>query len=344
MKILKIALSLLIVSLIIGGIWGYKTYQEIYDSNVDLGRTEYRILLIPTGSDFNDLIQILNKDNLLEDVEAFQKVAKLKSFSNVKSGRYKVLNRMSNNALIDMLRIGDQEPVNIVFHHVRTLPQLAGKISQNIEIDSLSLVKALLSDEIHKKYGFNSANFISMFIANTYRVFWDIRIEELIQRMANEYKTFWNKKRKAKAREIGLSQSEVATLASIVQLESLKKDEQAKIAGVYINRLKKGIPLQADPTVIYAVGDFSIKRVLTKHLQNNSPYNTYKHKGLPPGPIYLTSPEILDAVLNYKKHHYFYFCAKEDFSGYHRFARTYREHINNAKRYQRALNRRKIYK
>lgn len=344
MKILKIALLLLLISVITAGIWGYKTYKEIYNSNVEFDNTEYKYLLIPSHSNFEDLLQIISKDNFLVDIHSFKKVAKLKSFENVKSGRYKVMNHMSNNALIGMLRIGDQTPVNITFNNIRTLSQLAGKISQNLEIDSLDLAQYILDSKTQKKYGFQSTTFISMFIANTYQVFWDISKESLIKRMATEYKQFWNKERKANARKLGMSQSEVSTLASIVQLESLKKDEQPKIAGVYINRLKMGMPLQADPTVIFAIGDFSIKRVLKKHLQMDSPYNTYKNKGLPPGPIYLASPSTIDAVLNYKTHNYIYFCAKEDFSGYHSFATNYRQHINNARRYQRALNKRRIYK
>jgi len=344
MKILKIALLLLLVSAIAAGVWGYNTYTEIYNSNVDLKGEESLFLLIPTDSKFDDLIRILDEDKYLIDIESFKKIADLKSFSNVKSGRYKILNKMSNNALIGMLRIGDQTPVNITFNNVRTIPQLAGKISKNLELDSLQLVNYFTSTEIQKKFGFNSATFISMFIANTYQVFWDISIEDLSKRMATEYKNFWNKDRIAKAKKLGLSQSEVTTLASIVQLESLKRDEQPKIAGVYLNRLRIGMPLQADPTVIFAVGDFTIKRVLKKHLEINSPHNTYKNKGLPPGPIYLASPNTIDAVLNYKKHNYIYFCAKEDFSGYHSFATNYNQHINNARRYQRALNKRKIYK
>lgn len=344
MKILKIALLLLLISGISAGIWGYDTYKKIYNSNVDFGEKEYRFLYIPTGSNFEDLTQIFKTKNFLIDNDAFERVAELKSFKNIKPGKYKVLNKMSNNALIGMLRIGDQTPVNITFNHIRTIDQLAGRISKNIELDSLDLHQFIKDPKTQKKYGFNSATFISMFIANTYQVFWDISKEEIIQRMATEYKKFWDKNRRWKAQKIKMSQSEVATLASIVQLESLKKDEQARIAGVYMNRLKTGMPLQADPTVIFATGDFSIKRVLNKHLNMNSPYNTYKNKGLPPGPIYLSSPHTIDAVLDYEKHSYIYFCAKEDFSGYHNFASSYRQHINNAKRYQRALNQRKIYK
>ena len=344
MKIIKLVATVIIIFSIGAGLWLYKTYQDISSANVNLNNKEFRYLLVPTGSNFEDLSNILEKDKFVVDIKSFRKVASLKSFEKVKSGRYKILNKMTNNALISMLRIGDQSPVNITFNNVRTIAQLAGKISKNLELDSLDIIKHFRSKKVQQKYGFNSATFISMFIANTYQVYWNISIEELTKRMATEYKRFWNKERISQAKKLGLSQSEVCTLASIVQLESLKKDEQAQIAGVYINRLKLGMPLQADPTVIFAVGDFSIKRVLKKHLEIDSPYNTYRRRGLPPGPIYLTSPSTIDAVLNYKKHKYIYFCAKEDFSGYHSFATSYRQHINNARRYQRALNKRKIYK
>ncbi len=344
MKKIKIVSGIFLIVFLVFGVWGYLIYQAIYKPNVNLKDKEYAYLHIPTGADFEQLVQLLEDSNFLINTEAFKKVAELKSFSKVKSGRYKIYNKMSNNALIGVLRIGDQAPVHLTFNNVRTLPQLAGKISKKIELDSLSLIQTLYDSEVHKKYGFNKETFISMFLANTYEVFWDISADALMRRMATEYKTFWNKKRKSKAKALGLSQSEVATLASIVRLESLKASEQPTIAGVYINRLRKRMPLQADPTVIFAIGDFSIKRVLQHQLKYNSPYNTYLHTGLPPGPIYITSPALIDAVLNYQKHHYLYFCAKEDFSGTHNFATNYREHLVNARKYQRALSKRKIYK
>jgi len=344
MKFIKIFTIIIVVVSLIGGLWAYNTYKEIYNSNVDFKNKEYRYLLVPTGSNFNDLCLILEEKGFVVNINSFKKTANLKSFINVKPGRYKVLNKMTNNALISMLRIGDQSAINITFNNVRTIAQLAGKISRNLELDSVEVVKYFNDKEIQKKYGFNSSTFISMFIANTYQVFWNVSISQLTKRMAAEYKQFWNDNRIAKAKKIGMSQSEVSTLASIVQLESVKRDEQDKIAGVYMNRLRIGMPLQADPTVIFAVGDFTIKRVLKKHLETDSPYNTYKYRGLPPGPIYLASPNTIDAVLNYQTHNYIYFCAKEDFSGYHSFASSYNQHINNARRYQRALNKRKIYK
>ncbi len=335
---------LFLLSTIVVILIGAVVYQKIFFSNVDLGNKEYYVLTIPTNSTLDDLVEILKKDKVLKNATDFKWTAYLKSFKKVKPGRYYVYNKSSNNSLINMLRIGDQKPVFLTFNNVRNLNQLAGKISRQIELDSLTLSRVLNQPEVQKKYGFNAQTFISMFIANTYEVFWNISAEALIKRMATEYKSFWNSTRKAKAKQLGLSQSQVATLASIVAMESSKPDEYAKIAGVYINRLKKGIPLQADPTIIFALNDYSIKRVLKKHLEIDSPYNTYKYKGLPPGAIYLTQPRLLDAVLNYQVHPYYYFCAKPDFSGYHQFARTYSEHLKNARTYQKALNRKKIYK
>ena len=207
----------------------------------------------------------------------------------------------------------------------------------NIEADSADIAALLKDEETAKKYGFNKQTFCSMFIPNTYEFWWNTSAEEFVQRMADEYKKFWNDDRKAKANELGLSQSQVSTLASIVESETQKNDEKARIAGVYINRLKKDWLLQADPTVVFAAGDFTIKRILNKHLEINSPYNTYKYKGLPPGPICIPSTTSIDAVLNYEHHNYMYFCAKEDFSGYHNFATTNAQHEANARRYHDAL-------
>jgi UPF0755 protein len=192
---------------------------------------------------------------------------------------------------------------------------------------------------MHNEYGFNKDNIICMFIPNTYEVYYTISADQLIERMYDEYQNFWNEERKQKANELGLSPIEVSILASIVQAESIKRDEAPIIAGLYLNRLKQGIPLQADPTLVFAVGDFTIKRVLNEHKEVESPYNTYKNKGLPPGPINMPEIATIDAVLNYKPSNYLYMCAKEDFSGYHNFTASYNEHLKNARRYQAALTR-----
>jgi UPF0755 protein len=202
----------------------------------------------------------------------------------------------------------------------------------------------LSSYDFASKYGFNEQTIMTMFIPNTYEFYWNTSADEFFERMADEYKKFWTDERKQKAKNIGLSQSEVSILASIVELETQKKDERPTVAGVYINRLKKKMLLQADPTVVFALGDFTINRVLKIHLETDSPYNTYKYSGLPPGPIYLPSISSIDAVLNFENHDYIYFCAKEDFSGYHNFAKTLAQHNENARKFQQALNKRKIWK
>ena len=340
----KLVLLILLIGLILGGIYAYLIYNKIYNPNIIFNKDK-EYIYIPTGSDFDDVVTILENKKIVSDIGTFKWVAEQKKYINkVKSGKYKIRSGMSNNDMVNLLRSGEQEPVNISFNNVRTLEQLAGRITKNIEADSADFVQLLHNTEFVSHYGFNQNTLISMFIPNTYELYWNTLEEDLFKRMAKEYKTFWNADRKAKANKLGRSQSEISTLASIVQMETVKNDEKPVVAGVYINRLKKGMLLQADPTVIYAIGDFSIKRVLKKYLSYDSPYNTYVYKGLPPGPI--TVPEIssIDAVLNYKHHKYIFFCAKEDFSGYHNFATTLSQHNRNARKFQNALNRRKIYK
>ncbi|HKL40356.1 MAG TPA: endolytic transglycosylase MltG, partial [Cryomorphaceae bacterium] len=261
-------------------------------------------------------------------------------------GKYTLRADMGLNELIDHLRAGNgEEEVQVTFNSARKLSELAGKVSVNIEADSAMIAERLADPEVAAKYGFNSDTFISMFFPDTYRMEWDTDADEFIERMAAEYKRFWTAERIQKATNYGLSQSEVSTLASIVQAEQqVHPDERKVIAGLYLNRLRKGMRLQSDPTVVYAVGDFSINRVLTKHLSTPSPYNTYIHVGLPPGPINLPSKQSVDAVLNADENRYIFMCAKADFSGYHAFATSLSEHNRNARAFQQALNDRKIYK
>lgn len=327
---------ILVALLIVGGFLAYKAYSYAYSPNISCNGEEF--IYVPTGSNYDDLVSILEKSGCINDMESFKAVAKFKKYGEkILPGKYKLEDGMTNNALVNMLRSGRQTPVNVTFISVRTLDILAGKAATNIEADSASIAQMLKDEETAKKYGFNKQTFCSMFIPNTYEFYWNTSAEEFIQRMADEYKNFWNDERKAKANELGLSQSQVSTLASIVESETQKNDEKARIAGVYINRLKKDWLLQADPTVKFAAGDPTIKRILNKHLEINSPYNTYKYKGLPPGPICIPSTSSLNAVLNYEHHSYMYFCAKEDFSGYHNFATTNAQHEANARRYHEAL-------
>jgi UPF0755 protein len=263
---------------------------------------------------------------------------------SIKAGRYKITNGMTNREMIAMLRAGLQTPVRVTFNGFRTPQQLAQRVSKQIEVDSAEIVTTLLSNEIANQYGFTRETFISMFVPNTYEFFWNTGVKGFFDRMKREYETFWNDERERKASEIGLSRIEVSTLASIVEEETIRVDERPRVAGVFINRLNKRIPLQADPTIKYALGDFSIRRILTRHLAIDSPYNTYKHRGLPPGPINAPSISSIDAVLNYEKHQYIYFCAKPDYSGYHAFARTLTEHNRNAREYQKFLNKERIFR
>ena len=340
--ILKIFLSIVFLSILIGGYIGYSYYQKIYSPNVKLEQKE-TYLYIPTGSDYNDLVSILNEKQLIVDIASFEWLAEYKKYKdNIKPGRYKIKNNMSNNELVNLLRSGEQDPIKLVIRGYRTKEELASKVGANLECDSTSIMEMLSSRSFAESYGFNPATILVMVIPNTYEFYWNTSPDDFFKRMAKEYKAFWTEERKQKAHDAGLTQTETSILASIVQQESWKKDEMPVIAGVYINRLNKGMLLQADPTVVFAVGDFTLKRVLKKHLQYESPYNTYLHSGLPPGPICMPWPHTIDAVLNYKKHNYIYFCAKEDFSGYHNFARTGAEHERNAARYRQALNKRKI--
>lgn len=332
----KVIIALLLILLVAGAFVAYKAYNYAYAPNVTAENNTY--IYIPTGTDYNGLLEILKSSGNVNDMDSFEKVAGFKKLDQkVLPGKYKLENGMSNNELVNMLRSGRQTPVKVTFISLRTLDILAGKAAVNIEADSADIAALLKDEETAKKYGFNKQTFCSMFIPNTYEFWWNTSAEEFVQRMADEYKTFWNDDRKAKANELGLSQSQVSTLASIVESETQKNDEKARIAGVYINRLKKDWLLQADPTVVFAAGDFTIKRILNKHLEINSPYNTYKYKGLPPGPICIPSTTSIDAVLNYEHHNYMYFCAKEDFSGYHNFATTNAQHEANARRYHDAL-------
>jgi len=227
--------------------------------------------------------------------------------------------------------------VKVSFISVRSLDILAGKVAANIEADSTEIAQLLKSPETAQKYGFDERTFMAMFIPNSYEFYWNTSAEQFVERMAKEFKAFWTEERLQKAENIGMTQSQVSTLASIVEVETQQNDEKARVAGVYINRLNLGMLLQADPTVVYAVGDFTLKRVLNKHLEIESPYNTYKYSGLPPGPINIPSISSIDAVLNYEKHNYKFFCAKDDFSGYHVFAVTNAQHEANARKYHKAL-------
>ena len=319
-------------------------YYIAFKENIK--RSDQRTYInIPGGSDYQDVYEILKKEKILINPKTFDWLAHKKNYHHlVNPGHYEIRPDMNNNQLINMLRAGEQEPVHVVFHNIRTKGELAQVVSRQIEMDSASLV-ALLNDKPYlSQLGFNENTILAMFIPNTYEFFWNTDAKGFMERMHREYNHFWNQGRQAKLENLSLNKKEVSTLASIVDEETRIKDEMPTIAGVYINRLNRGIPLQADPTIKYALEDFTIRRVLKKHLEIESPYNTYKNRGLPPGPIVVPSIAAIDAVLNHEEHKYLYFCAKDDFSGSHVFAKTLRQHLQNARKYQRALSENNIYK
>ncbi len=341
----KIIISLLLILLIAGGAGGYYVYKTIYQSNINLGDKKSLIIYIPTGSKFEDVIRILGENNILKNRATFEFLSEKKKYKNaVKPGKYRILANMSNNALINLLRAGIQEPIEINFNGIKTKMQLISRLCRRIEADSLSLYTAINDNGYLRKYGLNSDNVQTLFIPNTYEFYWNTSVDEFFNRMAKEYKTFWTDARKKKAKEIGYSQTEVSILASIVQGEQCCDNSEKKIiAGLYINRLNKNMLLQSDPTVIFAIGDFSIQRVSNEQTNFQSPYNTYVNKGLPPGPIGFAQESSIDAVLNYEKNDYIFMCAKEDLSGKHYFAKTYEQHCVFAQKYRDALNSRNIH-
>lgn len=314
-------------------------YHVVMQPNLTIGQPIH--FYIPTGSSYHDVLEKLADEDLLRKESTFHWLAVRKNYPNrVLPGRYLLKPHWGNNALINHLRSGNQDPVRLTFNNIRTKQQLAGVIGAQMEVDSASIVDRLNDASFMANFGMGKETALLLFIPNTYEVFWNTPTDELFTRMHREFVRFWNEDRLSRANEIKLSPKEVMILASIVQRETTKRDEMARIAGVYINRLNRNMPLQADPTVVYAVGDFSLTRVLYKHLTIDSPYNTYMYAGLPPGPIGLPEPFIIDHVLHYEQHRYLFFCARDDFSGYHSFARTYSEHLVNARRYHHALNQR----
>lgn len=319
--------------------FGFYAWQITSTPNVLVGK-QPRPLIIPRGATFKDVQKLLHEGDYTQDLISFSFIAKLMDYDEqVKPGRYLLEPGQTNMQAVRLLRAGIQEPVNITFNNIRLVKDLSEKITRNLNMKPQEFEAALIGFAMNNPYGFNKDNILTMFIPNTYEAYFNVSPEELIERMHQEFEKFWNAERRQKADAIGLTPIEVSILASIVQAESVRQDEAPIIAGLYINRLKNDIALQADPTLVFAVGDFTLKRVLNEHKEIDSPYNTYRYRGLPPGPVNMPEIFALDAVINYTKSNYLYMCAKEDFSGRHNFTHSYREHLNNASRYQRALTR-----
>jgi UPF0755 protein len=338
-------LTAFILIAILGGLgMVYELYSRVYQPNIVLPDNTEKYIYIPTSAEFHDVVKVLSENGLLINANSFEWLAKQKKYtSNIKAGRYKINRALNNNDLVNLLRSGKQTPIKVTFNNLRNKEQLAGRIASQIEADSLSIINYITDTTFLNKLQLTTDNVACLFIPNTYEFYWNTSVEGFVNRMVKEYSSFWNSSRKKKAAAIKLNYYQVSALASIVEKEqNIKRDERPEIAGLYLNRLKKRMKLESDPTLIFALNDFSIKRVLNKDKKVDSPYNTYKHKGLPPGPICIPSINAIDAVLNASDNKYIFMCAKEDFSGYHNFAKTYAKHLINARKYQKALNKRKI--
>jgi len=337
---LRIVLIVLAIAIVIGGYVAFRLYAAFFSGNVS---DKHDYLYVRTGWTFEDVFNEISEKEMVKNTKTFRWAAEQMDYPNrVKAGKFRLVPGMDNRTLINKLGGGLQEPVRIRFEHLRLKEELAGLISAQLEADSTAISTILNDSTAADQHGFTVMNFFTMFIPNTYEFYWNTSAEQFVERMSKEYHRFWNEERLAKAKALEMTPQEVSVLASIVKGEAIHRSEMPTIAGLYINRLHRGMRLQADPTVIFANNDFSIRRVLYAHLTKDSPYNTYLYGGLPPGPINLPSIASIDAVLDYEKHKYIFMCAKEDFSGYHSFAVTQAEHNINARRFQRALNERNI--
>lgn len=340
-RLIFAGLLVISVTVILTGTLYYRHIFNIPNIYVSEGKTT---LNIPENQwDVQEVIDALNGKAEIKDLRSLKKAASLLDYEKVHSGHYIITDRMSNKELVNMLRRGLQTPVRVTLHNLRTKTELAASLSQQLMPDSASILSLLNDSAFLSGYGLNADNALTLFIPDKYEFFWNTDASGIFERMQKEYKRFWTEERLAKAEAIPLTPVQVSILASIVEEETNSYREYPVVAGLYINRLKRGMLLQADPTVKFAVGDFSLRRVLNVHLQTDSPYNTYRYAGLPPGPIRIPSGRAIDAVLNYTKHNYLYMVAKETLNGEHNFATNLREHTNNAIRYQQALNRLRIY-
>ncbi|MFN3404232.1 MAG: endolytic transglycosylase MltG [Cytophagaceae bacterium] len=324
--------------------FSFYAYQIFFTPNFKVEEGKPYVLYIPTGATFQTVADSLRNNERIMDFLSFAFISRLMDYQeNVKPGRYEITSKNSSNVrVVRLLKSGKQSPLNLTFNNIRLKKDFAERISKKMEFSEKSLLQLLNNPEYTKHFGFDTTTIMSMFIPNTYEVFWTLSPEDFCERMYKEYNNFWTEERKQKAQALGLTQIQVSIMASIVEAETNKTHEMPTISGVYLNRLRADMPLQADPTVKFAVGDFSIKRIYSGHLETDSPYNTYKYTGLPPGPINLPSITALDAVLNTERHKYIYFCASENLNGTHNFAENFEEHKKNAEKYRKALNKLKI--
>ena len=335
----RIFLILSAALLLIGGILGYTMYAKAFTANTPSTLTN-NILLIPTGATFQQVLDSLKAHGQLLHEDRFIWTAGKMNYTDetIRKGRYVLPTSASSKELVSLLRGGKQTPVSLTIQNVRTIEQMCGRVAAKLEFDSLDLME-YLNTRFDTAAGTVPATRMTRFLPNTYEFYWTATPEEFCKRMLKEYDRFWTEERRQKASAIGLSPEQVYTLASVIEKETNYNPEKTRMAGVYLNRLRDSIPLQADPTIVFALGDFEIRRVLYGHLQVDSPYNTYKNLGLPPGPIFMPSIASIEAVLNREQHDYLYFCARptEDGPG-HAYASSLPAHNENARRYQRWLD------
>lgn len=335
----KNLLLILLLLVMLGGFWAYQRYLKA--NVIDFNGKRY--LYIPTGATFNQLMDSLRQNKVLINPESFSALATSMGLNqSIYPGRYELEPGMSNFQLIRLLRSGRQSPVKLVLNKLRTPQQIITKLSSQLEPDSANFARLFADSTFLAGYQIGTKQIQVLFMPNTYEIYWNTTARNAVEKIAKSHVKFWNTDRVAKTKRLGLSIPQVITLASIVEEETNKNDEKPRIASVYLNRLNIGMHLGADPTVKYAVGNFALKRILSEHTRTPSPYNTYLNAGLPPGPICTPSAASIDAILNAEQTRFLFFCAKEDFSGYHNFAVTYSEHQQNAQRYHQALNERKI--
>ena len=335
----KILVGSLLAAILLGIAGIAHIYYYFFAQPFQITETTY--IYIDRDDDVDSVYHKIIEGGNPKQMHGFESLVRYQGY-NVKTGRYAIKPTDNMRYLHRRLSMGYQTPIKLTVGSVRTLDRIARNTARQLMIDSCEIANILNDTSYISKLGYTKETLPALFIPNTYEVYWNISAEDFIQRMGKEHKAFWNEKRLKQAEAIGLTPIEVATLASIVEEETANNSEKPMVAGLYINRLKKGMLLQADPTVKFSLQEFGLKRILFKHLEVNSPYNTYKYAGLPPGPIRIPSYQGLESVLNYTKHNYLYMCAKEDFSGTHNFAINSAQHAANARRYQQALNRRGI--
>ncbi|MGX8695150.1 MAG: endolytic transglycosylase MltG [Prevotella sp.] len=337
----KMVLAIVGVLLLVGAAWAYSVYRKLGAQMLKTSNTFY--LYIDEDDTPDSVYAKLTPVSSETAMKGLLLLAGYYDYAqHLRTGRYAIEPGERALDVFRQLRSGRQTPVMLTVPEVRTMERMAGRLAAKLMLDSASIASALKDETFCVQLGYDTATIACLFVPNTYEVWWNTSLDALMQRMKREHDSFWNNERRQKAEAQGLTPNEVVTLASIIDEETANQAEKPMIAGMYLNRLHRGMLLQADPTVKYALRDFTLRRILNQHLEVESPYNTYKYPGLMPGPIRVPSVQAVEAVLNPARHDFLYMCAKEDFSGTHNFARTLAEHTKNARRYQQALNARGI--